>query len=52
MGGKFRHTSNNLRAGASDTGNFDTPDPQFLVDKQLCDTLASEIDSLSVGPPS
>ena len=27
-------------AGPSDMGNFNTPDPRFLVDNQLCETLA------------
>ena len=37
--GKFRHTSN-FGARPSDKGNFDTPNPWFLVDNQLCETLA------------
>ena len=34
---------------ASDAGNFNTPDPLCLVDERLRETLASEIDSLSIG---
>ena len=49
--GKLRHNSN-FGAGPSDTGNFDTTNPRFLVDNRLRETLASEIDSLSIGPPS
>ena len=49
--GKFRHTSN-FGGEPSDTGNFDTPNSWFLVENQLCETLASEIDSLSNRPPS
>ena len=51
--GNFRRNSN-FGEGPSDTGSFDTPNPWFLVDNQLCETLGSEkkIDSLSIGPPS
>ena len=38
MRGKFRRTSS-FGAGPSDTGNFNTPNPWFLVDNQLCETL-------------
>ena len=39
MRGKFRHTSN-FGAGSPDTGNFNSPNPWFLVDNQSCETLA------------
>ena len=39
VSGKIRHNST-FGAGPSDAGNFDTPNPRFLVDNRVCETLA------------
>ena len=45
--GQLRHTSN-VGAGPPDMGNSDTPNPWFLVDNQLCETLVRVVHSGTV----